>query len=152
MFPERSVMLCVGPVHWLSTTSPSSHSPHLTKQISQPGFELNVNRQKSTGKGLCGVETPSPHQDLLYIFLQTTANGTRIFWKCYRKVLWCWFSKWWFFSVFPYSFGLKQFEEKFRSKQMAGCSGWSSQGGSAQNQFRQWLFLFFNLKKTSSQL
>lgn len=33
------------------------------------------------------------------------------------------------FSVFPYLFSLEQFEEKFRSKQMAGWSGCSPQGG-----------------------
>lgn len=76
-------MLCVGPMCWLLTTSLISHPPHLTKQVSLPGFEINVNRQKSMGKGLCGVQTLSPSQPLLCIFLQTMVNSMGIFWKCY---------------------------------------------------------------------
>lgn len=155
-------MLCMGPMCWLLTTSPSSHPPHLTKQVSQPGFELNVNRQKVWEKGSVGWRPPAP-PGLCWVFsckpwlaawefsesVTQVSKYCDIHFQCGA------------FSVFPYLFGLKQFEEKFRSKQMAGYSGWSSQGvmlvvsqleNNSDDHFWVWGFFLKNLKKASSQL
>ena len=72
-------MLCVGPTHQLPTVSPSSHPPHLTKQVSKPGFELNVNRQKKYGKRALRGGDPQPLPGFAACFPATRGSQHRNF-------------------------------------------------------------------------